>query len=215
MCHVSPVSNLNAERSSNLCALGFTLLGGVPTTPTLILLKKHRDTNGRCTVIPLGGVYTTFCQAEGILLQKYRDRNGRCIAILFKSIGARGRCDHKSLQLLTVAGHAWKSWLAVPNELHLQGALGSMCTVELNALGVVTLELKLLKECILELTGCKFSEFPGVEASLRAHALVILMLSGALSCFSALWSSLGREVQGMYLHRKFEIFEIQSWIAET
>ena len=39
------------------------------------------------------GVYTTFCQEEGILVQKYRDDNGRCIAILFRSIGVRGRCD--------------------------------------------------------------------------------------------------------------------------
>ena len=60
---------------------------------TLILLQKHRDTNGRRIVIQIGGVYTTFCQEEGILLQKYRNRNGRCIAILFKSIGVRGRCD--------------------------------------------------------------------------------------------------------------------------
>ena len=60
---------------------------------TLILLQKHRDTNGRRIVIQIGGVYTTFCQREGILLQKYRDRNGRCIAILFKSIGVKGRCD--------------------------------------------------------------------------------------------------------------------------
>ena len=37
----------------------------------LILLKKHRDTNGRRIVIQIGGVYTTFCQEEGILLQKY------------------------------------------------------------------------------------------------------------------------------------------------
>ena len=44
-------------------------------------------------MIQIGGVYTTFCQEKGILLQKYRDRNGRCIAILFKSIGVRGRCD--------------------------------------------------------------------------------------------------------------------------
>ena len=44
-------------------------------------------------MIQIGDVYTTFCQAEGILLQKYRDRNGRCIAILFKNIGVRGRCD--------------------------------------------------------------------------------------------------------------------------
>ena len=29
--------------------------------------------------------------SQGILLQKYRDRNWRCIAILFKSIGVRGR----------------------------------------------------------------------------------------------------------------------------
>ena len=60
---------------------------------TLILLQKYRDTNGRRIVIQIGGVYTTFCQEEGILLQKYRDRNGRCIAILFKSIGVRGRFD--------------------------------------------------------------------------------------------------------------------------
>ena len=44
-------------------------------------------------MIQIGGVYTTFCQKEGILLQKYRDRNGRCIAILFRSIGVRGRWD--------------------------------------------------------------------------------------------------------------------------
>ena len=44
-------------------------------------------------MIQIGGVYTIFCQEEGILLQKYRDRNGRCIAILFKNIGVRGRCD--------------------------------------------------------------------------------------------------------------------------
>ena len=56
---------------------------GVSQRPlTLILLQKYRDTNGRRIVIQIGGVYTTFCQEEGILLQKYRDRNGRCIAIL-------------------------------------------------------------------------------------------------------------------------------------
>ena len=44
-------------------------------------------------MIQIGGVYSTFCQEEGILLQKYRDRNGRCSAILFKSIGVRGRFD--------------------------------------------------------------------------------------------------------------------------
>ena len=27
-------------------------------------------------MIEIGGVYTTFCQEEGMLLQKYRDRNG-------------------------------------------------------------------------------------------------------------------------------------------
>ena len=44
-------------------------------------------------MIQIGGVYTHFCQKEGILLQKYRNRNGRCIAILFKRIGVRGRFD--------------------------------------------------------------------------------------------------------------------------
>ena len=44
-------------------------------------------------MVQIGGVYTTLCHEEGILLQKYRDRNGRCVAILFKSIGVRGRFD--------------------------------------------------------------------------------------------------------------------------
>ena len=67
---------------------------GVSKRPlTFILLQKYRDTNGRRPVIQNGGMYTTFCQEEGILLQKYKDRNGRCIAILFRSIGVRGRSD--------------------------------------------------------------------------------------------------------------------------
>ena len=44
------------------------------------------------------GVYNSFYQEEGILVQKYRDRNGRCIAILFKAIGVRGRCDSPELR---------------------------------------------------------------------------------------------------------------------
>ena len=40
-------------------------------TPDLILLQKHRDTNGSRIVIQVGGVYTTFCQEGGILLQKH------------------------------------------------------------------------------------------------------------------------------------------------
>ena len=51
-------------------------------------------------MIQIGGAYTTFCQREGILLQKYRNRNGRCIAILFKSIGVRGRFDSPDYHLL-------------------------------------------------------------------------------------------------------------------
>ena len=38
-------------------------------------------------MLQIGGVYTTFCQEEGVLLgKKYRDR--RCIAILLKSLGS-------------------------------------------------------------------------------------------------------------------------------
>ena len=59
---------------------------------TLILLQKYRHTNGSRVVIQIGGVYTTFCQEEGILLHKYRDRNGRCIAMFFKCIEVRGQC---------------------------------------------------------------------------------------------------------------------------
>ena len=66
----------------------------VPTTPdpnTSAEVSRHKWEAYRDTKV--GGVYTTFCKEEGILLQKYRDRNGRCIAILFKSIGVRGRFD--------------------------------------------------------------------------------------------------------------------------
>ena len=58
------------------------ILGVFQRPLTLILLKKHRDTNGRRIVIQIGGVHSTFCQGEDILLPKYRDRNGRCIAML-------------------------------------------------------------------------------------------------------------------------------------
>ena len=44
-------------------------------------------------MIQIGDVYSTFCQEEAILLLKCRDRNGWCIAILFESIGFRGRFD--------------------------------------------------------------------------------------------------------------------------
>ena len=43
------------------------LLGVFQRPPTLILLQKYRDTNGRRIVIQIGGVHTTFCQVEGIL----------------------------------------------------------------------------------------------------------------------------------------------------
>ena len=49
-------------------------------------------------MIRIGGIYAISCQDEGILLQKYRDRNGRCIAILFKSIGVRGRFDSPDIR---------------------------------------------------------------------------------------------------------------------
>ena len=59
-----------------------------PNTSTKVSrykLEAYRDANWWC-------IYY-FLPSRGILLQKYRDRNGRCIAILFKSIGVRGRFD--------------------------------------------------------------------------------------------------------------------------
>ena len=72
---------------------------GVSQRPlTLILLEKHRDTNGSRIMIQIGGVYVRLsAKRTPILLQKYRDRNGRCGAMLFKSIGVRGRCDSPDL----------------------------------------------------------------------------------------------------------------------
>ena len=72
-------------------------------------------------MIQIGGVYTTFCQEEGILLQKYRDTNGRCIAILFKSIGVRGRLgspeqmqtSSRTSTVLFLNGFRYKFGLAV------------------------------------------------------------------------------------------------------
>ena len=93
-------------------------LSGVSQRPlTLILLQKYRNTNGSRIVIQIGGVYTALCQKEGILSQKYRDRNGRCIAILFKSIGVRGRFDSPDEKCF-VASPSQK--LAPRNGLRLQ-----------------------------------------------------------------------------------------------
>ena len=71
--HQGPPGVLQAEPSSPL--LSFITDGhrlGVFQRPlTRILPQKHRDTNGSRIVIQIGGVYTTFCQAEGIHWQKY------------------------------------------------------------------------------------------------------------------------------------------------
>ena len=78
----------------NVCVWGCKHVLGVFQRPlTLTLLQAYHDINASPVVIQIGGVYTTFCQEEGILLQKYRDRNGRCSATLFKSIGVGGRFD--------------------------------------------------------------------------------------------------------------------------
>ena len=67
--------------------------GGVPTTPDPNTSAKvsrykwepYRDTNWWC-------IYY-FLPRGGHTLAKVCHRNGRCIAILFKSIGVRGRSD--------------------------------------------------------------------------------------------------------------------------
>ena len=89
--------------SSNLSCKN---LGVFQRPLTLILPKMYRDTNGRRIVIQIGGVYSTFCQEEGILLPKYRDRNGRSIAILFESIGVGGRLDSPA-RIRNPAGLVW------------------------------------------------------------------------------------------------------------
>ena len=44
-------------------------------------------------MIQIGGVYTTFCQEEGILLQKYAIEMGGVSRYFFTCIGVRGRFD--------------------------------------------------------------------------------------------------------------------------
>ena len=51
------------------------------------------------------GVYSTFCQEEGMLLQKYCDGSGWCIAILFTSIRVRGQCDSPEFWLSCFCPH--------------------------------------------------------------------------------------------------------------
>ena len=69
---------------------------------TLILPQIHRDTNGRRTVIQIGGVYTTFCQEEGILLQKYAIEMGGVSRYFFTCIGVRGRFVRKLEEAVAV-----------------------------------------------------------------------------------------------------------------
>ena len=69
-------------------------LGSVPTTPDPNTSAKVSRYKGSSIVIQLGGIYTHFCQEEGILLQKYHNRSGSRIAILFhRSIEFRGRFE--------------------------------------------------------------------------------------------------------------------------
>ena len=72
--------------------LGWTCFNwGVPTTlephtsakVSRYKWKAYRDTNWWCIGY--------FLPSGGHVFAKYRDRNGRCIAILFNSIGVRGR----------------------------------------------------------------------------------------------------------------------------
>ena len=69
----SPLRNTICIRRNyvQLQCLHLHKLGVFQRPLTLILQQKYRDTNGRRIVIQIGGVYTTFCQKEGILLQKY------------------------------------------------------------------------------------------------------------------------------------------------
>ena len=77
--------------NSNQIAQRRCLKLGVSQQPlTLILLQKYRDTNGRRIVIQIGGVYTTFCQEEGILLQKYRDRKWEVYRDTFQKYQGQG-----------------------------------------------------------------------------------------------------------------------------
>ena len=55
---------------------------------TLILLQKYCDTNGRRIAIQIGGVYTTFCQEEGILLQTYAIEMGGVSRYFSKVLGS-------------------------------------------------------------------------------------------------------------------------------
>ena len=64
--------------------------GGHRTQKANLCAPFSSLTNGRRTVIQIGGVYTTLCQEGGILLQKYRGRNGRYIAILFGRYQGQG-----------------------------------------------------------------------------------------------------------------------------
>ena len=41
-------------------------------------------------MIQIGGVYTTFCQEEGILLQKYRDRKMGGVSRYFSKVLGSG-----------------------------------------------------------------------------------------------------------------------------
>ena len=64
---IESVSFQEAPLKSRIRAILAHFTGSVPTTLTLILLQKHRDSNQSRIVIQIGGGCTTFCQEEGIL----------------------------------------------------------------------------------------------------------------------------------------------------
>ena len=89
---------------------GFSFLGVFQPPLTRILLQKYRDTNGRRIVIQIGGVYTTFCQEEGIIWQKYAIEMGGVSGYFSKASGSGDDLSLLSFPFfLTVFKEKWLS----------------------------------------------------------------------------------------------------------
>ena len=80
-----------SERSI-ICVFGCVAFSGALCSPLKSIAIQMGGVSRYKLVVC---IYYTFCQEKGryFCAKKYRDRNGRCIAILFKSIGVRGRFD--------------------------------------------------------------------------------------------------------------------------
>ena len=98
----------------------------IPLHPEPNTSAKYRDINGSRIVIQIGGVYTTFCQKEGILWQKYRVEMGGVSRYFSKVSGAGVDMTLLNIHTHTLPALFQRKICTYPEHLTFIGSAGIM-----------------------------------------------------------------------------------------